>query len=110
MQRNLTRIGGHLGPIAEPAQVTAIAQADHRDAFFGGLFDTELRRVFADHLTETAIAIDDRERAGIEHHRRRLIGLQPAGAHPFEIFTDADHAVRVVPDEIGVDQTPRDRV
>src|SRR5205814_941693 len=72
--------------------------------------DAKLSRVLANHLSESAIAVDDREHIGIEHQRRRLIGLQPSGAHPFEILADANHAVRVVPDEIGIDEPARDRM
>ena len=36
------------------------------------------------------------------------VGPQVALAHPFEILADAQHAVRIVPDEVGVDEATRD--
>ena len=38
-----------------------------------------------------------------------VLGLSHAFAHPFEILAHAQHAVRIVADEIGVDQPARDR-
>ena len=74
-----------------------------------GLGDAEPRRELADHLPEAAIAVDDRERVAVEHDGRRRVRLEPALAHPFEVLADAKHAVRIVTDEIGIDEPPRDR-
>jgi hypothetical protein len=100
MQRDLSGIRSHLCPIAEATQMPAIAKADHRDAFLRRLRDAKLRREFADHLSEAAVPVDDRERVGIEHQCRRLIRFEPSVAHPFEILGHANHAVRIVPDEV----------
>jgi hypothetical protein len=109
MQRYLPRGGGDLGPVAEASQVTAIAKANHRDAGLRRFRDAEARRELADDLPEAAIAVDDRERVAVENDRRRRIGLEPARVHPLEIFADAQNAVRIVPDEIGIDEPLRDR-
>ena len=37
-----------------------------------------------------------------------VLGLSHALAHPFEILAHAQHAVRIVADEIGVDEPARD--
>ena len=109
MQRHLARGGGDLGPVAETSEVTAVAQTDHRDAGLRRFRDAEAGCELAHHLAEAAIAVDDRERVAVEHDRRRRIGLEPARAHPFEVFADAQHAVRIVPDKIGVDEALGDR-
>src|SRR4030095_17062123 len=87
------RSRGQVGPIAEAPQVSAVAQADHRDARLRGLRDADARRLLAYHLSEAAIAVDDRERVRIENDGRRLVRTQTAVAYPFEIFRHAPHAV-----------------
>src|SRR5436189_3388301 len=108
MQRHLARVSRHFGPIAKAAEMPAVAKADHRDPFLRGLPDAKLGRIFADHLSKSAIAIDDRERVRIEYQRRRLIRLEPAVARPFEIFADADHAVRIMADQVRIDEATGD--
>ena len=87
----------------------AVAQAHHRDARLCGLRDAELACEFADDLPEATVAVDDRDRVALENDRRRLIGFHPPRAHPFQIFADAQNAVRIVADEVGIDEPPRDR-
>ena len=109
VERHLPRRGGDLGPVAETSEVAAIAQADHRDARLRGLRDAEAGRELADDLAEPAVAIDDRQRVAVENDRRRGVRLEPSGSHPLEVLADAQHAMRIVPDEIGVDEALRDR-
>ena len=109
MQRHLACRGGELGPVANPAEMAAVTQADHRDSAFRRFRRPEAARELPDHLPEAAITIDDRDGVALEYDRRRLIRFQPTVAHPFQVFADAQHAVRVVADQIGVDQPPRDR-
>ena len=68
-----------------------------------------LRRELAGDLAEAAIAVDDRERVVLEHDRGRRVGPQPLAAHPLEILAHADHAVRVVSHEIGIDEAAGNR-
>jgi hypothetical protein len=89
--------------------MTTVAQTDHRDAPLLSLNDAESRREFADDLAKAAIAVDDGERVGIDGNGWWLIRPQPACTNPFEIFSDADDAVRIVAGEIRIHEPPRDR-
>src|SRR5260221_436598 len=109
VQRHLALRGRHLGPVAQPPEMAAIAQAHHRYAGLRGLGNAEPCRELADHLAESAIAVDDRERVAVEHDRRIGVGLEPALANPLEVLADAQHAVGVVADEIGIDEPLRHR-
>ena len=74
------------------------------------LGDAVAGREFADHLAEAAVAVDDRERIGLDDDRRARVGHEPALPHPVEVLADADHAMRIVADEVGVDEPARDRL
>ena len=71
VQRHLACGGGHLRPIADAPEMPAVAQTDHREPALRGLGDAELRCEFTDHLPEAAVAVDDRDRVGLERDRRR---------------------------------------
>ena len=107
VQRHLARLGGHVRPIADPSQVTDVAQADHRNAFLARLGDAELRSELAGDLPEAAIAVDDGDRVAVEDDGGRRVGPQRAILDPFEISRNTKHAVRIVADEIRVDQPAR---
>ena len=110
MQRHLARLRRELRPVAQSPEVAAVAQARRaRCPFFARLRDADGARELAD-------------RPGRSRGRRRrsrssplsntssgcAIRPQVAFAHPLEILADAHHAVRIVPDEVGVDQPARD--
>src|SRR5438552_1307100 len=109
MQRHLSLRRGELGPVADPPQMSAVTQADHGNSALGGLSGPKVAGEFADDLPKAAITVDDGHRVAIEHDARRLVRAYPSRMHPFEVFADADDAVRIVADQIGIHQPARDR-
>ena len=58
VERDLALPGGHLGPVADPAQVAGIPQRHQRHAELGALVEGELHRLLADHLAESEPAVE----------------------------------------------------
>ena len=108
MQRHLAFGRRQFRPVADAAEMAAIAQSDHCNAALGRLGGSGLAGELTHHLTEAAIAVDDRYGVAFENNRRSLIRSQPTAAHPFEILADPDDPVRIVPHQVGVDEPPRD--
>ena len=104
MDRNHARRRRALRPFADPPDMAGIAQRDRgkprrlrfRDANVDGL-----RR---DDLAEAVAAVEHGDDRRIDQARDRLIGHCVARAHPVDIARHAQHAVAVVPGEIGFDQ------
>ena len=108
VKRDLARDGRHLGPVADPTQVARISERHHGHALSPRLGDTELHRLFAHHLPKPELPVDHRHHIVLEHDLERLIGDDLAGLEPFDVNGDADHSVRVVTDEVGLDQVMSD--
>ena len=68
----------------------------------------ELHRLLAHHLAEAELAVDDGERVVFEHDLRALVRQNLARAQPVDVGGHANDAVRVVPDEVGLDQVMGD--
>src|SRR5438132_12103470 len=102
MQRHLAFGRRQFRPVADTAEMAAIAQSDHCDAALRRLGGPGLAGELTHHLTEPAIAVDDRYVVVFENDRWRLIGSQPATARPFEILADPDASVRIVTNQFGV--------
>ena len=64
----------------------------------------DLHRLLADDLAIAEAAIDKRRNAAVDDDLDVAVGQHHAGAGPIDIFLDADDAVEVVPDEVGLDQ------
>ncbi len=63
---------------------------------------------FAHHLAEAELPIDHGQRIVLEHDLERLVGQHLARAQPIDIRRNADDPVRVVPDQVGLDQVMSD--
>ena len=68
----------------------------------------ELRRLLAHHLAEAELPVDHGQRIVLEHDRERLVRQHLARAQPVDISRDANDPVRVVPDQVGLDQIMSD--
>ena len=108
MQRDQARGGGHLGPVADPAQVARVPKGHDRHALAARLGDSQLHRGFAHHLAEAEPAVDHRNRVILEDGLERLIRDHLARAQPVDVAGYANDSVRVVPDQVGADQVVRD--
>ncbi len=72
---------------------------------FGG---EQVHRLFADHLAEAQIPVDDRDRVALENHGHLTSRPDLAGLHQIKIAADPDHAVRIMAAKIRVDEVPGD--
>src|ERR1700722_19709615 len=84
--------------------MSRIAQRDDGDAMPRTLGDAEPHRLLANRLPETELAIDHGNRIVFEHDFDRAIGKHLAGAQPLHIRGYPDDAVRIVADEVGLDE------
>ena len=82
--------------------------ADHAHALAPGLGDAQLHRLFAHHLTEAELPVNDRDRVVLEYDLQTLVRQNLGRTKPFDIGRDTDHSVRVVPHEVGLDQVMSD--
>jgi hypothetical protein len=101
VDRHLTRFGGHLGPVADPAQVSGAAQCNDRDAGPLGLVHAEPDGLRPDRLAEAEMAVGDGHDLVLGDDGQALAGPQSALFHPLQIARYADHAVAVVAGQVG---------
>ena len=101
VQRDQAGAHGHLGPVADAAEVARVPQRHNGHAVAARLVDSELHRGFAHHLAEAELAVDHRDRVILEDGLERLIGEDLARAQPVDVAGHANDSVRVVPDQIA---------
>ena len=65
--------GGHLGPVADAADMAGIAQRDGGKPRLLALLDAEPDRLRRHGLAIAELAVDHRERGRIDHDLRRLV-------------------------------------
>ena len=99
---------GALGPLADAADVTGIAQRDCRKAGRLRLLHAEVDGHRRHRLAEAEAAVDDADHRRVDNTFDRLIGNEIAAAHPIDIAGNANDAVTVVAREIGVDERSGD--
>ena len=90
-------------PIADPAEMPRVAQRDDRTPC-RALVDAELHRLFADGLAETELTVDDRDGVVLEDDSGSSVGEHLAGFEPLHIGEHANDAVRIVADQIRLDE------
>ena len=73
-----------------------------------GLVDRGLDRLLADDLTVAEVAIEHRHGVGLADHLGAPVGHDRAVLHLADVLRHADHAMRIVAGQIGVDQTGGD--
>ena len=86
----------------------AFLKGHHRHALPPGLRDSQLRRPLAHHLAEAELAVDHRQRIVLKHRRELTICQHLARPQPVDIRLDADHPMRVVPDQVRLHQIMSD--
>ena len=80
------------------------AHADRRNAVHLRAPDRLFRRELRQHMADAVMAVDDRQRAGIDHEfgcRHRIHHLV---AQPVEVPAQPQHAVRLVAPQVGLHQ------
>src|ERR1700738_3997238 len=86
----------HFGPVADPADMSGIAQRDRGKARRLAFFDADLDGLGCDGLPVTELAVDHRQRRRIDHEFDSLVGDDRARLLPPDIDRYPDHAVAVV--------------
>ena len=93
---------------ADAAGVAAIAHRDGADAAGARQLDGQSHGAIGNDLAESAAAIDHgRCRMSLDH-LHFLFGLQSSGIDQLDILRHAQHAVRIVPRQVGLDQVRGD--
>ena len=104
MDRNHARRRRALRPFADAPDMAGIAQRDRGEPRRLRFRDANVDGLGRDDLAEAVAAVEHGDDRRIDQARDRLIGHGVARAHPVDIARHAQHAVAVVPGEIGVDQ------
>ena len=99
---------GHFRPVADPADMSGIAQRDRGKAGLLAFLDADPDRLRPDGLSVAEFAVDHRQRRRIDHQLDGLVGNDRAHLLPPDIDRHADHAVAVMPGEIGCGEIGRD--
>ena len=108
VQRGEARGSRHLGPVAKAPEMGRVAQRRQRDAVPHGLVDRRLHRLLADDLPIPELSVEHGDGIGLADHLGFLVGHDRAVLHLPDVLRHPDHAVRVVPGQVGIDQTRRD--
>src|SRR6266481_5645270 len=85
--------GCHLGPVADTADMTGVAQRHRGKARFLALLDPDLDGLRRDRLPVAELAVDHCQRRHIDHDFDGLIGNDRAHLLPPDINRHPDHAV-----------------
>ncbi len=88
--------------------MAAIAHRDGADAAGARQLDRQSHRAVGNDLAKSAAAIDDGRGRGSLDHLHFLFGLQSPGIDQLDILRHAQHAVRIVPGQVGFDQVGGD--
>ncbi len=109
MDRGEAGRGALLGPMADPADMEAVAQRHHGDPVLGRAGDALAHRLVGDRLAEAALAVQHQDRPLRLDHPGRLVGQKDALGQAADIERQHADAVGIVAGEIGADQMVRDQ-
>ena len=84
MDRDQPLGGGHFRPVADPADMSGIAQRDRGQAGLLAFLDADPDRLRRDGLSVAEFAVDHRQRRCIDHKLDGLVGTaEPIFFHPY---------------------------
>jgi hypothetical protein len=89
--------------------MVGVAQRHRGDAVRLGPADGVAHGMGRQHLAHRVAAVDDRDGAGIDHEGRLGNGRADAGLQPRQVPGQAQHAVRLVTPQVGLDQRVGDQ-
>ena len=102
------RLRRALRPVPDASQVARVPERGDRHPMPACLLDPEVHGLLADRLSEPVAAVDDRDHLGLALDPDALPRHDLAGLHPLQVAAGAEHAVRVVPAQVGAGEPPRD--
>src|SRR5262249_7699465 len=98
----------HLRPVADPADVTRIAQADGAETVLLGLVDADADRLRRHGLAEAVLAVDHRDHWRVDHDLDLDVGQYGARLLLAGIARHAHHSMAAVTRQVGADQIAAD--
>src|SRR5205807_3339350 len=108
VERDEPGVGGHDRPVADAAEVAAVAERHRGERVPSGLPDARRHCLLADHLAEPELPVDHGHGVGLEDDPGGLVGAHHVLPEPVDIGRHADDAVGVMADQVGLHQVPRD--
>ena len=93
----------------DPADVAGVAQRYRPDAVLPGLVDGQPRGKGGAHLPHGAASVNHRQARLVAHHLGHCLRLKAALANRLGVFVKPNGAVRVVAEQVGLDQVVDDR-
>ena len=84
--------------------MVGVAHGDGGDAVRLGAGDRVARRGGGEHLADAVMPVDDGDRAGVDHPLGARHGLHDAGLEARHIPGEAQHAMRLMAPQIGLDE------
>ena len=100
MQRDQSCMRGHLGPMTDSPQVTAVPQTDNRHTVLRAFLDPDIDGSFAEPLPEAELAIGHGHGIGIDENVEIAIRQNLALPEPLDVRRDPNQAVRVVAGQV----------
>ena len=104
MDRDQTRRGGALRPLADAADMAGVAQRNCGKAGRLGFFNADVDGHRRRRLPEAEAPVDDADDRRIDEALDRLVGNELACANPIDVTRHANDAMAVVTGEIGVNK------
>ena len=108
MDGHEARLGRHLGPVADAADMATVLQGHQGKAERLAFVDADLHRLRRHGLAEAVLAIDDRQHRRFADDVDGLIGDRRALAPVLRIARHTHHTVAVMAGEIGDDEIAAD--
>ena len=97
-----------LRPLADPAQVMRVREADDADAVLLGARRAELHRLAADDLAVALAAVEREQRAAVLADRDVGVDREAAFEDRVDVARHHADAVRIVPAQVGLDEVGGD--
>ena len=98
----IPRWAARRGVVTTPPQVIALPHSDDANPNAGSLLDGHLHGFDPHHLPPTPVSVNHREGFRFVDHLHLRPDVDQLLLHPFDVFGNAHHPVRVVPLQIGL--------
>ncbi len=108
MDRDQPRLGRHLGPVADAADVACVAQGDGREAVLAALVDADADGLRRHGLAEAVLAVDHGDHRRVDDDVDGDVGQHRAVLLLGGVARHADDAVAVVARQVGAHRVAAD--
>ena len=97
-----------LGPVADPAEVMRMSEADDADAVLARPGDAERHRLVADHLTVAVLTVERQQGAAVLADGDVGVDREATLQHRIDVARHHADAVRIVAAQVGLDEVVGD--